>query len=435
MTTTHHLLAPSDASRPFTRAGLRTRIARNLVLRQLRGLAHGRLVLEDVFDGSVHSFGDPAGFPVRATVRVIDPDFYAAMAARGSVGVAEAWMAGAWTCDDLTSVVQIMVRNREVLEGMEGGIARLFQPLLRLLHSRNSNTRTGSRRNIAAHYDLGNAFFAEFLDPTLTYSCGVFEREDATMEEASIAKIDRLCRKLDLKPTDHLVEIGTGWGAFAVHAAREYGCRVTTTTISREQHAVAAERIREAGLEDRVTLLLEDYRDLTGQFDKLVSVEMIEAVGHQFLPTYLQKCASLLKPDGMAAIQAILIADQRYESALREVDFIKRYIFPGSFIPSTTAIVDAATKHTDLRLHHMEEMGAHYATTLRRWRETMYENLGKIRAQGYSEEFLRMWEYYLCYCEGGFAERFLGVGQYLFTKPWAKPEPLLPARSALRAHA
>ncbi|MDA0374442.1 MAG: cyclopropane-fatty-acyl-phospholipid synthase [Planctomycetota bacterium] len=435
MSTTHHLLAPADAARPFTRTGLRTRIARNLVLRQLRGLAYGRLVLEDVFDGSVHSFGDPAEFPVRATVRVLDPDFYAAMAARGSIGVAEAWMTGAWTCDDLTSVVRIMVRNREVLEGMEGGLARLFQPLLKLLHARNSNTRIGSRRNIAAHYDLGNAFFAEFLDPTLTYSCGVFESEDATMEEASIAKIDRLCRKLDLKPSDHLVEIGTGWGAFAVHAAREYGCRVTTTTISKEQHAVAAERIREAGLEDRVTLLLEDYRDLTGQFDKLVSVEMIEAVGHQFLPTYLQKCASLLKPDGMAAIQAILIADQRYEAALREVDFIKRYIFPGSFIPSTTAIVDAATKNTDLRLHHMEEIGAHYTTTLRKWREAMYENLGKIRAQGYSEEFLRMWEYYLCYCEGGFAERFLGVGQYLFTKPWAKPEPLLPARSALRARA
>jgi cyclopropane-fatty-acyl-phospholipid synthase len=433
MTSTHEILAPAAAE--GRRLGFRQRLARDLVHRRLDGLRLGRVTVEDVFDGQVRSFGRgaAAGFDLGATIRVLAPGFYTAMVARGSVGVAEAWMDGAWTCDDLSALVRIMVRNREVLDGIDAGVAKLAQPFLRLFHARHTNTRDGSRRNIAAHYDLGNAFFERFLDPTLTYSCGIFESEDATMEAASIAKIDRLCRKLDLRPEDHLLEIGTGWGALAVHAAREYGCRVTTTTISREQHARARERIEAAGLAGRVTLLLEDYRDLRGTYDKLVSVEMIEAVGAPFLGTYLKKCADLLAPDGLAAIQAILIADQHYARALREVDFIKRHIFPGSFIPSTTAIVDAATAHSDLRLHHLEEFGPHYATTLRRWRETMYRNIDAIRALGYGEDFLRMWEYYLCYCEGGFAERFIGVGQFVFTKPLARPDLMLPSREHLRA--
>jgi cyclopropane-fatty-acyl-phospholipid synthase len=416
----HDVLAPRSAPRTNARPGLRVRIAKKLVLARLQGIGAGQVEIEDLADGTVSRFGRGDGLDVRATIRVLDPDFWGAIVARGSVGAAESWIDGHWTCDDLTALVRVMVRNREVLDGMERGLARLSQPFLKLFHSRNANSKDGSRRNIAAHYDLGNDFFELFLDESLTYSCGVFEHEHATLHDAQRAKLDRLCRKLELTPDDHLLEIGTGWGSLAIHAAREYGCRVTTTTISKQQHEIAARRIAEAGLEDRITLLLKDYRDLDGKFDKLVSCEMVEAVGHDYLETFLAKCAELLHPHGAMAMQAILIEDREFDRAVREVDFIKRYVFPGSFIPSTTAIVDAATKASDLRLRQADEIGPHYVTTLRTWRENLYANVGRIRELGYDDQFLRLWEYYLCYCEGGFAERFLGVGQFLFTRPLAR---------------
>jgi cyclopropane-fatty-acyl-phospholipid synthase len=295
----------------------------------------------------------------------------------------------------------------------------------RALHWANRNSRDGSRRNIAAHYDLGNDFFALFLDETLAYSCGVFEREDATLHEAQLAKFDRICRRLRLTAADHLLEIGTGWGGLAIHAAARYGCRVTTTTISREQHALAAQRIAQAGLEDRVTLLLEDYRDLDGSYDKLVSVEMIEAVGHQYLDDYTAQCSRLLAPEGAMLLQAITIQDQFYEAALESVDFIQRYIFPGSFIPSVTAIVDSVRRSTDMKVFHLEDIGPHYATTLGRWRTSFLARLDDVRRLGYPESFLRMWDFYLCYCEGGFLERQLGDVQMLLTKPRCRlPAPL-----------
>jgi cyclopropane-fatty-acyl-phospholipid synthase len=281
----------------------------------------------------------------------------------------------------------------------------------------NRNSRDGSRRNIAAHYDLGNALFELFLDPTMAYSCALFESADATLEQASIAKFDAVCRKLDLRPTDHLLEIGTGWGGLAIHAARHYGCKVTTTTISRQQHAMAAERIAAAGLSDRIELRLDDYRDLQGQYDKLVSIEMIEAVGHQYLASYLAKCASLLKPDGAFLLQAITLQDQIYEDALERVDFIQRYVFPGSFIPSITAITCAATTATDLKVARLEDIGPHYARTLHLWRENFFANIAQVRELGYPEEFIRLWDYYLCYCEGGFEERQLGDVHMLLVKP------------------
>ncbi len=290
-------------------------------------------------------------------------------------------------------------------------------PLRRMLHWLNRNSPDGSRRNIAAHYDLGNDLFALFLDDTMAYSCGVFEREDATLHEAQVAKFERVCRRLRLSPSDHLLEIGTGWGGFALHAASRYGCRVTTTTISREQHDWARERIRAAGLSDRVTLLLDDYRDLRGRYDKLVSIEMIEAVGHQFLDTYTAQCSRLLEPHGAMLLQAITIRDQIYEEALESVDFIQRYIFPGSFIPSVTAIADSVRRATDMKVFHLEDIGPHYATTLRRWRERFFERIDDVRRLGYSEQFVRMWDFYLCYCEGGFLERQLGDVQMLLTKP------------------
>ncbi|MHC4513102.1 MAG: class I SAM-dependent methyltransferase [Planctomycetota bacterium] len=432
MTMVHDGFAATDA--PAARRqnlSIRQRIAHRLVHSRLATLQAGVVEIVDAWDGSTARFGRGADGDLCARVRILDPAFYTAMAARGSIGVAEAWMDGHWTCDDLTALVRIMVLNRPLLEGMEHGGARVAQFFLKFLHGGNANTRSGSKRNIAAHYDLGNDFFELFLDPTLTYSCGIFEHEDATVEQAQVAKLDRLCRKLALRPDDHLLEIGTGWGSMALHAASQFGCRVTTTTISREQHAVAVDRVQRAGLADRVEVLCADYRDLNGRYDKLVNCEMIEAVGADYLPEFMHRCSELLEPDGVMVMQAILISDQHYQRALREVDFIKRYIFPGSFIPSTTAILSAATESSDLRLVHLEEIGPHYATTLRCWREALIANADRARTLGYDDRFLRMWEYYLCYCEGGFAERFLGAGQFVFAKPGRRAGLILTPRSSL----
>jgi cyclopropane-fatty-acyl-phospholipid synthase len=333
------------------------------------------------------------------------------------MGAAESYLDGWWITNDLTALVRLFLRNRHIADGFERGIAGLARPLRKLWHALRRNTRRGSRRNIHAHYDLGNEFFAEFLDETLTYSCGIFERPDATLREASEAKYDRICRKLGLHADDHVLEIGTGWGGFALHAAGRYGCRVTTTTISAEQHALATRRIAEAGLADRVTVLAQDYRDLSGTFDKLVSIEMIEAVGHHYYNDFFAKCASLLKRGGAMALQAITIADARYERARREVDFIKRYVFPGSCIPSVSALSRAWTRVTDFRLADVEDITAHYVITLRQWRENFVAHWDRIRDQGFRDEFRRLWEFYFCYCEGGFAERALGDVQLVLVRP------------------
>jgi len=260
----------------------------------------------------------------------------------------------------------------------------------------------------------------------MTYSSGIFEHSSATLHEASVAKLDRICRKLQLSPRDRVLEIGTGWGSFAMHAASRYGCRVTTTTISREQHALAARRIREAGLGDRVELLLADYRTLEGRFDKLVSIEMIEAVGHEYLPGYFAKCASLLDDDGRMLVQAITMPDQRYGQYLKSSDFIRRYVFPGSCVPSIGTMIGAMSAASDLKPVHLEDIGPHYAKTLRCWLENFLARADDVRALGYSDRFVRMWEYYLCYCEAGFAERYLGDVQMLLHKPKCRAEPLLP---------
>lgn len=392
------------------------RTGRNALLGQLKHLKHGEIAV--VENGAVHRFGSTtAECALTATVEVVHPQFWADAAFGGSTGAGESYIHGHWRSDDLTALIRIMVLNRHVLEHMEGGLAFLTAPLRRILHWMNRNSKDGSRKNIAAHYDLGNDFFQLWLDDTMAYSCGIFAAPEATLKEASIAKFEAVCRKLQLKPADHLVEIGTGWGGLAIHAARKYGCRVTTTTISKEQYALARERVAAAGLSDRIDLRLDDYRDLTGQYDKLVSIEMIEAVGHQFLDTYIAKCASLLKPDGAMLLQAITIRDQIYEEALKSVDFIQRFVFPGSFIPCVTAITDAVTRSTDMKVCHLEDIGPHYATTLRKWRENFLANIGCVRALGYPEEFIRLWDYYLCYCEGGFAERQLGDVHMLMVKP------------------
>jgi cyclopropane-fatty-acyl-phospholipid synthase len=391
-------------------------LAKKLLFFQLRKLRHGRLRLIDgALDTSFGRLSDAAPFDV--TIRVENPSFYSDVVFAGTVGAGEAYINGHWHCDNLTALVRLMVVNQHLLSDVDSGWSRLSAPLLKAAHWLNRNDKTGSRRNIAAHYDLGNRFFELFLDESMAYSCGIFQHPNSSLGDAATAKFDAACSKLALKPGQHLLEIGSGWGGLAIHAARHYGCRVTTTTISREQYELAKERIARAGLRGQITLLLEDYRDLRGAYDALVSIEMVEAVGHQYLDTYLEKCSSLLSPAGAMLLQAITIRDQLYGQARRSVDFIKRFIFPGSFIPSVRTLVDSLARVTDMKLFHMEDIGPHYARTLALWRERVQARESEVRAQGYPERFLRMWEYYLCYCEGGFEERQLGDVQMLLTKP------------------
>ncbi|HTR11093.1 MAG TPA: cyclopropane-fatty-acyl-phospholipid synthase family protein [Paraburkholderia sp.] len=383
------------------------RLAERALRARLSKLAHGEVTLVDGARREVYGRATPR-CALRATVHVRDARFYAEAAFGGSVGAGESFMAGDWTVDDLTALVRILLVNRGVLDALEGGWSRVTEPVRRLLHAAARNTRAGSRRNIAAHYDIGNDFFERFLDPTMMYSCAVFEREDMSLEQAQLAKLDRLCRKLDLQPGDHLLEIGTGWGALALHAARHYGCRVTTTTISRKQHELARRRVEAAGLAERITLRLDDYRDLEGRYDKLVSVEMIEAVGHQYFDTFFRKCGELLAPGGTMVLQAITIDDRQYAAARDSVDFIKRHIFPGCCIPSVTVLAQSAARASALRIVDLEDIGPHYATTLAAWHRNLLANADDVRARGYPEALLRMWHFYLGYCEGGFVERALG---------------------------
>ena len=401
------------ALKPKARSNWVQQFAKNQVLARLARLQIGQLTI--IENGQKTVFGSDKS--IAATVTVHDAHFYGEIAFGGSIGAGEAYMLGYWTSDNLTNVIRTMAANQGVMDALEGGYQWLSKPFLKVLHYLNRNTADGSRKNIAAHYDLGNDFFKLWLDPSMMYSSAIFMPLDISLEAASNKKLQVICDKLDLKPTDHVVEIGTGWGGFAIYAAKHYGCKVTTTTISQQQFDEAVVRVNAENLQDKITLLLNDYRDLEGKFDKLVSIEMIEAVGHQFYDTYFKKCASLLKPNGMALIQAITIADQRFEAAKNSVDFIQRYIFPGSNIPSITAMLNSITKTSDLKLYDCEDIGPHYATTLRKWRERFLANIDAVRKLGYSEEFIKMWEFYLCYCEGGFAERALGDVHLLLIKP------------------
>ncbi|VVO34604.1 Tuberculostearic acid methyltransferase UfaA1 [Pseudomonas fluorescens] len=402
--------------------GLTGSLLRRGVLRQMARLKHGQLVV--VEDGERMLFGAP-GSPLVGEIHILDAAVWGLVASNGSIGAGEAFIHGYWSSPDLTAVVRVFVSNLEVLDAMEGGLARLGRPMVQGLHWLNRNTRKGSQKNIAAHYDLGNDLFEQFLDPTMMYSAAQFLTPEDNLEQAQLNKLERICQKLALKPSDHLLEIGTGWGSMALYAAQNYGCRVTTTTLSKEQYAFTAKRIEQLGLQDQVTLLLKDYRDLTGEYDKLVSIEMIEAVGHRFLPTYFKQCAQLLKSNGLMLLQAITIREQRYEQAKRGVDFIQRYIFPGGALPCVQKMLEIVSRDTDMNLLHMEDFGLHYAKTLRLWHENFRRAHGRLSELGYDDYFLRLWEFYLCYCEGGFLERTIGTAQLLLAKPAAMPAPLL----------
>ena len=395
------------------------RLAKRILFSRLTGLQYGSITFREgeteMRFGQSHPTSDLT--EIHVTLDIKNTQFYGEVVFGGSIGAGEAYMQGYFECSNLTDLIRLMARNQSLLDNLEQGLARLTAPIQKWLHFINKNTQLGSRRNIAAHYDLGNDFFEMMLDPTMMYSSAVFQSPDQTLEEASYTKLDMICKKLALTKADHVLEIGTGWGGFAIYAAKHYGCRVTTTTISQQQYLLASARIEAEGLSDQIEILLSDYRELKGTYDKLVSIEMIEAVGHQFYDTYFGKCSQLLKPNGLMLLQAITISDQRYESATKSVDFIQRYIFPGSCIPSVTAMLNSITKSTDMRLFNLEDIGPHYATTLARWRQNFFKHIDEIRALGYPETFIRMWDFYLCYCEGGFEERALGDVHLLLVKP------------------
>ena len=402
---------------PQTRsARVGEKIAREAIFRLLSKLQVGSLTLHE--GPCSHHFGsvDKPHEP-QAEVHIHSPAVYAQMLTGGSIGSGEAYMKGYWSSPDAMEVMRIFSANLVLLNNFDASQSVFVRLALRIAHRFNRNTYKGSQLNIAAHYDLGNEFFQLFLDPTMMYSSALFSDKSASLEVASETKLDELCQQLELKSDDHLLEIGTGWGGMAIHAAKNFGCRVTTTTISQEQYDFASARVREAGLEGQITLLCEDYRNLTGEYDKLVSVEMIEAVGHDFYQNYFRMCSGLLKPNGKMVIQAITMADQRYKEARDSVDFIKRYIFPGGCLPSVAVMAQHIARDTDMQIVHLRDITADYAETLAHWRQRFLANLEAVRGMGFSEEFVRMWDFYLCYCEGGFRERVISTVQLAFAKP------------------
>ena len=387
--------------------------------RALNRIERGTLMIEDA--GARFQFG--SGAP-RVKVTVRRPSFYRRVTMGGTVGAGEAYMDGDWDCDDLVGLMRMLLVNESAMAEVDGS-STLTTHLVNLLqHLFKRNSRAGSRKNIRAHYDLSNAFFSTFLDQQMMYSSAVYECEDASLEDASLAKLERICRKLELSPEDHLLEVGSGWGGLAVYAASRFGCRVTTVTISQEQFDAARARVRDAGLSGQVDVLLKDYRDLEGRFDKVVSVEMVEAVGHQYLDQYFRVLGRLLRPEGLMVLQAITIEDRRYRQALRSVDFIKKHIFPGSFIPSVSALVSSAAAQSQTVLVNLEDIGLDYALTLRAWRCRFEARLAEVASLGFDESFVRMWRFYLVYCEAGFLERAISNAQMVFAgsayrrQPW-----------------
>lgn len=388
---------------------------RRLVLARLAALRSGRLELRE----GPHRLLLGCEGPRSGALAVHDPAFYRRVALGGSLGLCEAYLDGLWDAEDLPATLGLLASDTQAVH-RTNRLAAWFKAAPRwLLGVARANTRRGSRRNIASHYDLSNDFYRLWLDETMTYSSGYFPQPGASLAEASREKLDRVCRRLRLGPTDRVIEVGGGWGGFAEHAASRYGCHVTTTTISRAQHDYARERFDRAGLAGRVTLLDQDYRDLRGRYDKLVSIEMIEAVGHAHLGRFFQRCGALLKPNGLMALQAITIPDQRYDAYRRSADFIQKHVFPGGALPSLGAITRCVARHTDLRLVHAEDFGPHYARTLALWRARFEARLPEVRDLGFDDRFVRLWRLYLAYCEAGFAERLVGVSQLVFAKPGA----------------
>ena len=398
----------------------RPEVARELFLRLMRKIKVGTLTVHD--GDQVFQFGnDTRPESPHADVTIHHHRTYRRVLTGGTIASGEAFIDGDWSSENPTEVTRLFSANMETMESMYDSQHWWMKLALKVAHFANRNTLSGSKKNISAHYDLGNEFFQLFLDPIMMYSSAVFPTPEANLAVAAEHKLELICKQLELQESDHLIEIGTGWGGMAIYAAQHYGCRVTTTTISKEQYDYASKAVAQAGLEDRITLLCDDYRDLTGQFDKLVSIEMIEAVGHEFYESYFSTCSRLLKNNGKMVIQAITIPDQRYDHARQSVDFIKRYIFPGGCLPSIGVITDNLARHTDLHIVSMNDITQDYARTLEAWHHVFLEQLDKVMDMGFDERFIRMWRFYLSYCEGGFRERIIGTFQISMAKPGYRP--------------
>ena len=397
--------------------GVLSAFFKRVILKKFEHLALGLIEFTD--GDKVYSFGD-RNSEMRVNVRVLSPEFYVLLGSGGLVGAAEAYTSGFWETDELLLLIRIVLRNKEVLGKLESGWSKMLDPLNIAIHWHRKNSLHGSKENILAHYDLSNEFYQLWLDETMTYSSGFFVDQSSTLREASIEKIDRICRKLNLSNKDSVLEIGSGWGSFAIHAVMNYECHVTTTTISDAQYDWAKKKIQDAGLSEKITLLKDDYRNLTGQYDKIVSIEMIEAVGFEYVPLYFQKVSSLLKSDGLFGLQGITFNDQEFDDYRRSVDFIKKYIFPGSCLISIAQVTEAIKKYTDLSISHLEDITMHYATTLEIWRNNFLDQIVAVKNLGFSKEFIKIWEFYFAYCEAGFRERNIGNYQFVFSKPAAQ---------------
>ena len=395
-------------------------VARELILRLFRNIRVGTLTLRDG-DETFTLGNDQRPEAPHAQITVHNPRAYWRVLTGGSIASGEAYIDGDWSSRDLTEVTRLFSANMETLLAMTDNQSWIMKAALKVAHFGRRNTMLGSKENISAHYDLGNDFFALFLDPTMMYSAAVYPAADSTLDQAAIHKLDLICRSLELSADDELIEIGTGWGGMAIYAAEHYGCRVTTTTISQEQYEHTRAEVAARGLQDRITVLCQDYRKLEGSFDKLVSIEMIEAVGHEFYESYFQCVSRLLKPTGKAVIQAITIPDQRYDFARQSVDYIKRYIFPGGCLPSLGVIADNLARHTDLQMTQLRDITLDYARTLEAWHHSFLAQLDRVREMGFDDRFIRMWRFYLSYCEGGFRERIIGTYQITMAKPGYRP--------------
>ncbi len=392
----------------------RTKFARLVLKSMARRVRHGTLTITDGDDARTYGTAGESGLV--AELVVLDEQVWRRVLSGGGVGLGQSYFLGEWDSPDLVAVLRLLTRNLDRINRVPRRLAPITRALRRPLRDLGRPSKSQDRANIAAHYDVGDEFFALFLDPSMAYSCAVFPSADSTLAEASIEKFDRICRKLDLGPQDHVIEIGTGWGGFAIHAATRYGCRVTTTTISHKQFLFATRAVAEAGLSERVTVLNRDYRDLDGQFSHLVSIEMIEAVDWRLYETFFAACANLLRPDGRAALQCIVIDDHEFERYKTRQDFIRRYIFPGGGLPSITAIANAVTRATDFRLTDLEDLGPHYVRTLDEWRQALDARWPDARAMGFDDAFLRRWRFYFAYCSAGFAERHVSVIQMVLAR-------------------
>lgn len=382
----------------------------------LQHLSKGSLTLH--FKEQSETFGNPDSSGPHAEATVHDGRVFREMLTGGALAAAESYVEGDWDSPDLTKVVQVFAAN--VDDEVNPIMQQIRASAQKVAHWLNRNTLNGSRRNIQAHYDLGNDLFRSFLDDSMMYSSAIYPNEEASLEEAQQYRLQRICKKLHLGPDNHLLEIGTGWGAMAIYAAKHFGCKVTTTTISDEQYALAKERIEQEGLTDRITLLKKDYRLLEGQYDRFVSIEMIEAVGHEFLPGYFKKINELLTDDGIALLQCITMPDQRYRSYRKSVDFIRKYIFPGGHLPSISMITRHIAEHTHMTVNHFEDITQHYARTLKDWHDRFVAGYPSLPHDTYDRQFFRLWRYYFAYCEGGFRERAIGTSQVVFSKAQAR---------------